>query len=129
MIRQELLYKLAQLIYLVPNAQMTIGVILPSFAEVKRFHSDLNVLLDEMPGWVNPKAVVRNTKRVIEFGQTGSIVLLHSVHDGRGRSFNSMFLSSRLLEDQKTQFMFNIMPTMLHGTIETFEDKHEEVQV
>ena len=129
MIRQELLHRLAQLIYLVPSAQMTIGVILPSFAEVKRFHSDLDGLLKEVPGWLNPEAVVRNTKRIIEFGQTGSIVLLHSVHDGRGRSFNSMFLSSRLSEDQKTQFMFNIMPTMTHGRVETFEDEHEEVQV
>lgn len=108
--------------FLVPNANTTIGVVLPSFAEVKQFRWELADLVNEVPKWLTLKPVNRDTIRQIEFGSTGRIVLLHSVNDGRGRSFNTMFLSSKLTEDQKTQFMFNIMPTMAHGHVETFED-------
>ena len=120
--RIKLLEQLAQLIILVPNATQTIGIILPSFRDVKQFNYDLSCILHSVPNWLDTGQVTKKSIRQIEHGHYGTIVLLNDVNHARGRSFNKMYISSRCKEDQKTQFIFNILPTMLNGKVETFSD-------
>lgn len=123
--RQQLLENLAQVIVLVPNASQTVGIILPSYAEVKRFNYDLCCLLHIVPKWLDLGQVSKKTIRQIDHGYYGSIIFLNDVNHARGRSFNSMWISSNCTEEQQTKFMFNILPTLTNGKVATFEDTHE----
>jgi hypothetical protein len=120
--RIKLLEQLAQLIILVPNASHTIGIILPSFSEVKRFNYDLSCLIHSVPNWLDTGQITKKSIRQIEHGQYGTIIFLNDVNHARGRSFKKMYISSNCTEDQKTQFMFSILPTMVNGKVETFSD-------
>lgn len=122
MTRKELLTKLAQVIILSPTASETVGIILPSFNEVKRFNYNLCCMLHTVPNWLDMGQVTKKTIRQIDHGYYGTIIFLNNIHHARGRSFNKMYISSNCTEDQKTQFMFSIMPTMVNGKVETFED-------
>ncbi len=108
-----------------PNANQTVGIILPSYREVKQFNYDLSCLLHSVPNWLDLGQVTKKTIRQIDHGYYGTIILLNDVNHARGRSFNTMYISDRCTEEEKTQFMFSIMPTMVNGKVETFEDNLE----
>lgn len=122
MTRTELLERLAQVIILVPNAAQTTGIILPSFKDVKQFNYDLCCLLHSVPKWLDLGQVSRKTIRQIDHGYYASIVFLNDVNHSRGRSFNAIYISDRCSDEQKSQFVFNLMPALTHGKVEHFSD-------
>ena len=122
MTRTELIEKLAQVIVLVPNAAQTTGIILPTFKDVKQFNFELSSLLHSVPRWLDIGQVTKKSIRQIDHGQYASIVLLSDINHARGRSFNTIYISDKCTDEQKSQFMFNLMPTMAHGHVETFKD-------
>lgn len=126
MTRTQLLERLAQVIVLVSNASHTTGIILPSYRDVKQFNFELCSMLHSVPRWLDLGQVTKKTIRQIDHGYYASIVFLNDISHARGRSFNTIYISDRCTEEQKSQFMFNIMPTMVHGKVETFEDSNAQ---
>jgi len=118
--RQEAITQLAEL-SVVAQSNQVIGVFLPSFEDVNQFYSELVTKLDEVPKWLLGLRV-RNC-RLIETNRGTRIRFLHSVRQGRGETFDMFYLSSKLTEKQKSQYVFDLLPAMVHSKpIITFED-------
>lgn len=116
--RQEAIIQLAQLCVL--TTDKTIGVLLPSFEDVKLFQRELVAKLDEVPKWLL-KLTTRNVKH-IETENGTTMWFLHSGRSSRGRTFNAFYISSRLTDEQKSEYVFSYL-TMPHQTLITFEDE------
>lgn len=118
--RQEVLTQLAKLCVLSLSFHQ-IGVLLPTFEDVKQFQSELVTKLDGVPDWVLNLHV--KTIRHIETERGVSIRFLHNVHHARGQTFSAFYMSSRLTEEQKSQYVFTLLPAMVHTKpIITFDD-------
>lgn len=115
--RQEAVTQIAQLCVL--TTDKTIGVILPSFEDVKLFKKELVAKLDEVPEWLMT-CPVQNT-RIIRTRDGTQIRFLTSGHETRGLTFNGFYISSRLTEEQKSEYVFSYL-AMPHQTLITFDD-------
>lgn len=121
--REEAVIQLAQLSVVPALGDQTIGVLLPSFADVKKFRQELLAKLQEIPKWLSMPMVMNNT-RYVEMENGFRIHFLHTVRSARGRTFNAFYISSRLTEKQKTQYVFDLLPAMVHSRpILTFDDE------
>ena len=116
--RQEAITQIAQLCVL--SNEKTIGVILPSFEDVKLFQKELVAKLDEVPNWLL-KRTVQNVK-VIKTENGTLIRFLNSVRQSRGMTFDAFYISSRLTKEQRSEYVFSYL-TMPHRTMITFEDE------
>lgn len=77
----------------------------------------------ELPSWLDPK-VRTITTREIEY-DFGKFVFMYGPNCGRGRSFDSIYMSSRLSDKDKDQHCFAILPMLSSGkTFITFDDSH-----
>ena len=124
--RSEVIIQIAQICAL-SHGNITIGVLLPTYEDVKMFKAELLLKLNEIPTWLC-KPLITATNRLIETDNFTRVCFLHSVHHAKGQSFNSFYLSSRLTEKQKSQYIFDLLPAMVHAKpIITFEDGNEEV--
>lgn len=101
----------------------TVGVVVPTYSEAKRFTKDMSELLDEIPKWL-AKPVIRVNTREIEFKHNFRITMLYSPNCSRGRSLSTVYASSRMTDDELTPHCF----TVLHsgGTLNRFEDDATE---
>ena len=115
--RQEAVTQLAQLCVL--TTDKTIGVLLPSFADVKLFQKELVAKLDGVPDWL-VKRPVQNYS-IIKTDNGNQIRFLKSGHETRGMTFNAFYISSRLTEEQRSEYVFSYL-TMPHQSIITFDD-------
>jgi hypothetical protein len=99
------------------------GIILPTYSDAKIFSREISAMLAELPSWLDPK-VRTITTREIEYG-FGKFVFMYSSNCGRGRSFDNIYMSSRLSEKDKEQHCFVILPILSSGkTFITFDDDH-----
>lgn len=102
-------------------ADTTIGIVVPSYSESKRFIKDLNSQLNELPDWIKPRVRSKHT-RGIEFDRL-RIQMLYSMNCSRGRTLDSIHISSRVTKEQLTQHCFSVLPLIGNGSIHTFEDE------
>ena len=114
--REEALAQIAQQCVFT-YAGTTIGVVLPSHKEAKRFRKDLVVLLESLPEWVF-SGFHHNNIHYIETIAGTRVSFMNNVHHTRGQSFTSLYVSSLVPKDEMTQYCFAIMP-MLVGTSRT----------
>lgn len=119
--REDALIRIASLAVLLPSTHYQIGVLLPSYREVKRFNLELLEKFAEVPKWLIPK-ISRCTQHEIEFIY-GRITLLHDARACKGIKFNSLYVSSILNEKQKSEYLFTLIPMLSNGnSIITFDD-------
>ena len=116
--RQEAIIQLAQLCVL--TTDKTIGVLLPSVADVKLFQKELVTKLNGVPDWLVKRRVQNFTMITTE--TNNKIRFLKSGYETRGMAFNAFYISSRLTDEQKSEYVFSYL-TMPHQTLITFEDE------
>jgi len=121
MTRQELVVCLAQMVVLFPARTVNTGIILPQFADVKTFRQEFDVLMHTVPDFLMPE-VRYATLREYEFGNSRHIWISNPDHS-KGRSFDQLYLSSRLTEEDKKKHLFCFLPMIGSiNNIHTFDD-------
>jgi hypothetical protein len=121
MTRQELIVWLAQMVVQLPYKGVATGIILPQFADIKTFRQEFDMLMNTVPDFLMPK-VHYSTLRQYDFGNS-SHIWLSDTNSGKGRTFNSLYLSSRLTDEDKKKHLFCFLPMIGSiNNIHTFED-------
>ena len=97
------------------------GIILPTYSDAKIFSREISSMIDSLPNWIVTDLRTVTT-REIEYA-CGKIVFMYGPNCGRGRSFDNIYISSRLSEKDKEQHCFTILPMLSSGkTFITFDD-------
>lgn len=125
MTRQELVTRLAQLVVHGSHFNKTVGIIMPTFEDVKRIKKEFDVLVNTIPDFLMPE-VRYDTIRNYKFGN-GEYIWMHGRNAGKGRTLNQLYLSSRLTEEDLKDHLFSLIPVMSVtaggvNNIHTFDD-------
>lgn len=91
-----------------------VGIVLPSKQDCAAFRNEFGARLRELPDWAYP-TIVRDNVRVIEFNLLRIHFLYNSI-DFKGQTFNVVFKSARLSEDQLRTLDENLCFQMLSAT-------------
>lgn len=113
MTREEAITNIAQLCVFT-HVGTTVGILLPSYEDVRRFQAEVVAMLEPLPKWVFP-GLHRKTIRQIETTAGTRISFMNNVHHTRGQSFTSLYVSTKIPEDEMTQYCFVVMPLMASG--------------
>lgn len=121
MTRQKLIVRLAQMVVQLPARAINTGIILPRFDDIKKFRKEFDVLMHTVPDFLMPE-VQYATLRQYEFGYSRHIWISNPTHS-KGRSFDQLYLSSRLTEEDKQKHLFCFLPMIGSiNNIHTFDD-------
>lgn len=88
-----------------------IGIVVPTFADAKKFREDFNAVLSEIPKWMFPK-LFRMNIREIQFDNGFTIRILSNTHASKGMTLNSLYASSRVTDEQMAPHCFSVL---MHG--------------
>lgn len=119
--RDDVIINIAQIGALSPYA-MNIGVILPTAADCLLFRNQLVDKFSEVPGWLMSPPTV-GARNMIKLQSDTCIWFMHNVHHTRGHTFNRVYVSSRVKDEQLSEFIFTLLPAMVNNTTITFEDE------
>lgn len=125
MTRQDLTMMLAQMVVHGPHLSRAIGIIMPTFEDVKRVRREFDVLVNTIPEFLMPE-VRHNTIRNYKFGDS-EYIWMHGRNAGKGRTLSVLYLSSRLTEEDLKDHLFSLIPAMSFTAggvqnIHTFDD-------
>ena len=103
----------------------TVGIIMPTFEDVKRIRKEFGMLVDTIPDFLMPE-VRYSTIRDFEFGDN-RYWWMHGRNASKGRTLSQLYLSSRLTEEDLKDHLFSLIPAMSFtaggvNNIHTFDD-------
>jgi hypothetical protein len=110
MTRQDLVIFLAQMVVHGSHLNTTVGIILPTFEDVKRVRKEFGMLVNTIPNFLMPE-VRYNTIRNYKFGDS-EYIWMHGRNAGKGRTLSQLYLSSRLTEKDLKYHLFSLIPAM-----------------
>lgn len=125
MTRDQLVTRLAQMVVHGSHLNNTVGIIMPTFEDVKRIRREFEVLVNTIPDFLMPE-VRYSTIRDFEFGNN-RYIWMHGRNAGKGRTLSQLYLSSRLTEEDLKDHLFSLIPAMSFtaggvNNIHTFDD-------
>ena len=125
MTRQDLVIFLAQMVVHGPHLSRAIGIIMPTFEDVKRVRREFDVLVNTIPEFLMPE-VRYNTIRNYKFGDS-EYIWMYGRNAGKGRTIGQLYLSSRLTNEDLKYHLFSLIPAMSFTpggvqNIHTFKD-------